>query len=446
MTVVLLLLSIVALVLLITKLQLHPFLSLLIVSITFGLVAGMPGDAIITSIQDGFGGTLGKIGLIIILGVVIGAFLENTGGAMALAQRVLKVVGEKNVNSAMGIVGWIISIPVFSDSGFILLSSLNRNLTKKAGLSLAGTAIALSIGLTVTHNLIPPTPGPIAAAGTLGADLGLVIQFGFIVSVVALIGGLIFAKYYAARTYIDPEEGFNSQVEKRPTVPLTPPSAARASFPILIPIVLIIARSVINILHKDPDPSFLVDSINFIGSPVIALLIGFFLCLLLPKQLEKTMVSADGWIGKAFKDAAGIILITGAGGIFGKMLQNSGLAGELGETLATYNVGIFLPFVLASALKLAQGSSTVALVTTAGILLPLMPSLGMVSEVDKALVVTAIGCGSMVASHANDSFFWVVTQMSGMDVKTGYRLQTLGSALTGILAMLVTSLLFAFNH
>lgn len=446
MTVVLLLLSIVALVLLITKLQLHPFLSLLIVSIAFGLVAGMSGEAIITSIQDGFGGTLGKIGLIIILGVVIGAFLENTGGAMALAQRVLKMVGEKNVNSAMGIVGWIISIPVFSDSGFILLSSLNRNLTKKAGLSLAGTAIALSLGLTVTHNLIPPTPGPIAAAGTLGADLGLVIQFGFIASVVALIGGLIFAKFYAAKTYIDPGLNYNSQAEERAGAPLKPPSAARASFPILIPIVLIIARSVINVLYKDPEPNGLVDLMNFVGSPVIALLIGFFLCLLLPDKLEKKMVSANGWIGKAFKDAAGIILITGAGGIFGKMLQNSGLAGELGETLATYNVGIFLPFVLASALKLAQGSSTVALVTTAGILLPLMPSLGMVSEVDKALVVTAIGCGSMVASHANDSFFWVVTQMSGMDVKTGYRLQTLGSALAGILAMLATSLLFAFNH
>lgn len=445
MTVILLLISIVALVLLITKLSLHPFFALLIVSISFGLVTGMDGSDIITSIQDGFGGTLGKIGLIIILGVVIGAFLENTGAAMVIAKMVLKIVGKERVTTAMGIVGWIISIPVFGDSGFILLNSLNRNLTKKAGLSLAGTAIALALGLTATHNLVPPTPGPIAAAGTLDADLGLVIQFGFITSLVALIVGILFARLYVSKTYIDPDVGMSQEdMEKAAALEKgKEPSIAKASYPIVIPIMLIILKSISKMNPGFIGNETLFGIINFIGEPVIALLIGFFLCLIIPKRLEKNMVSTDGWIGKAFKDAASVILITGAGGIFGKMLQNSGIATILGETLASYNIGIFLPFLLAAALKSAQGSSTVALVTTASIMLPLLPSLGIETDVQKALTVTAIGSGSMVVSHANDSFFWVVTQLSGLDVKKGYRFLSFGTLILGITSMITTYILFS---
>ena len=423
-----LVLAVIAIIILTTKLKVHAFLALFIISILYGIFAGMPYADIIVSINEGFGGTLGKIGLIIVLGVIIGAFLENTGGAFAIAEKVLKIIGSKRVPTAMGIIGYIVSIPVFADSGFMLLHPLNKSLSKKAKISIAGPAIALGLGLMASHTMVPPTPGPIAAAGILDADLGLVIVFGFPTSIVALIIGIIFAKRYASKTYIEPEVD-NALVGEKEIK--DSPSALKSSIPILVPIVLIVLKSVLNPTRTGLDNGF-IDFINFVGEPVISLLIGILLCLLLPKKLNYDMLSSTGWVGKAIKDAASIILITGAGGIFGKILQNSGIADILGQTLTEYNMGIFLPFVLAAAIKTAQGSSTVALVTAASIIMPMMSSLGFDSEIQKALVVIVIGAGSAVVSHANDSFFWVVTQMSGMNVKTGYRLFSLGSGLLGL--------------
>ena len=423
-----LIIAVIAIIILTTKLKVHAFLALFIISILYGIFAGMPYADIILSINEGFGGTLGKIGLIIVLGVIIGAFLENTGGAFAIAEKVLKIIGSKRVPTAMGIIGYIVSIPVFADSGFMLLHPLNKSLSKKAKISIAGPAIALGLGLMASHTMVPPTPGPIAAAGILDADLGLVIAFGFPTSIVALIVGIIFAKKYASKTYIEPEVD-NALVGEKEIK--DSPSALKSSIPILVPIVLIVLKSVLNPTRTGLDNGF-IDFINFVGEPVISLLIGILLCLLLPKKLNYDMLSSTGWVGKAIKDAASIILITGAGGIFGKILQNSGIADILGQTLTEYNMGIFLPFVLAAAIKTAQGSSTVALVTAASIIMPMMSSLGFDSEIQKALVVIVIGAGSAVVSHANDSFFWVVTQMSGMNVKTGYRLFSLGSGLLGL--------------
>lgn len=439
------LLSIACIVILITQVKLHPFFALLFVSIAFGLAVRMPFDQILLSIQDGFGGTLGKIGLIIVLGIVIGTFLENTGGAMTLAEKVLAVIGRNNVIAAMGIIGYIISIPVFADSGFILLSSLNKNLTKRAGLSLAGTAIALGMGLTVTHNLVPPTPGPIAAAGILGADLGTVILLGLPIAAVSLIGGLIFAKNVASKTIIDPDVAL---VDDGLTETLTSysPGLVKSLLPILFPILLIVFKSLSGFLAEEGWQSDAKNILSFLGEPVIALTIGFFLCLPLPRKLEKKMISTEGWIGKSLRDSASIILITGAGGIFGKVLQNSGVAELLKNTLVLTDFGILLPFILAAAFKSAQGSSTVALITTASIMTSLMAPLGLTGEMDKAMVVTAIGAGSMVVSHANDSFFWVVTQMTGMNVGTGYKLISVGTFITGTSAIITLFILFTILH
>ena len=242
MTVLYLLLSVVFIVLLTARLKVHPFIALLLAAILYGLAAGMPLSQIIASVNEGFGGTLGKIGLIIILGVIIGAFLENTGGAYALAEKVLNLIGKKRVPATMGIIGYFVSIPVFADSGFILLSPLSKSLSKKAGISLAGSAIALSLGLTATHTLVPPTPGPIAAAGILNADLGLVMLIALPVSAAALVATLIFATRYAAKTYIDPNpEVTASEIE---TKLKTAPGAMKSTLPVLVPIILIILRSV----------------------------------------------------------------------------------------------------------------------------------------------------------------------------------------------------------
>lgn len=445
MVVFYLLLSVVLIILFTAKLKMHPFVALLLVAIFYGIVSGMPLNQIITSVNEGFGSTLGGIGMIIILGVIIGAFLENSGGAYALAEKILKFTGKKKIPFAMGIIGWVVSIPVFADSGFMLLAPLNKSLSKKAKISLSGTAIALAMGLTASHTLVPPTPGPIAAAHYLEADLGLVMLLGIPISLVALMIGLVFVKKYVSKTYIDPDPDITEDeiVERLKTAP----SAFKSTIPIFVPIILIVIKSLLTSVYgfnaEDYDlfPE-LIKFLYFLGTPFIALVIGCFLALTLPKKLNKDMFSTSGWIGKALVGASSILLITGAGGIFGQVLRDSGIATTLGDTLASVNIGIWLPFLLAAAIKTAQGSSTVALITAASILAPMMATLGFESEMQKAMVVVAIGAGSAVVSHANDSFFWVVTRLSGMDVKMGYRFLSLGTLILGISA---ATLIFLIN-
>jgi len=433
--ILLLLLSIAFIVVSTSKFHFHPFLALLFASLGFGLCAKMPLVDIVKSINDGFGGTIGSIGIVIIAGVIIGTFLEHSGGAFAMAQRILKVIGQKHVPLAMSIIGYFVSIPVFSDSGFVILTPLNKALSKEAKISLAESAMALAAGLMVTHCLVPPTPGPIAAAGILGADMGLVILLGLIVSVFGLVVGWLFATKVGSKTYIDPEPEISDQqvLEKIKDAP----SAFKAFTPILVPIMLIVMKSISDFPTKPFGVGALKDCVSFIGEPVIALLIGILLAFRLPKKLTKEMLSTTGWVGKALLNAAIIIMITGAGGSFGMVLRNSPIADIIGESLSNANLGIWLPFIISAALKTAQGSSTVALITTASLMAPLMGPLGFASEMSKALVVLSIGAGSLVVSHANDSFFWVFTQMTRMDVKTGYRLHTFATLLLGITSAVV---------
>ncbi len=402
----------------------------------------MNPDEIISTISQGFGETVGKVGIIIIAGIIIGAFLEHSGGAQTLAQLVLNMVGKKRIYTAMSVIGYIVSIPVFADSGFVILSSLNRALTKKANVSLAGTAIALSLGLTAAHTMVPPTPGPITAAGILNADLGLVILIGLYASIGGLVATNLFASKIASKVWIDPGPIVPGADTERGDKNSPPP--VKALLPILVPIVLIILRSVATYPSKPLGDGSLVEIINYIGNPVAALLIGIVLSLMLPEKLEKSMLSTDGWVGQALASAAVIILITGAGGAFGTILKTS----DIGEILAgyanDYPLGLWLPFLVAAIVKSAQGSSTVALTTAAAIMAPLMAGLGMESEMEKAIVVIAIGAGSAVISHTNDSFFWVVTQMSDMTVSQGYRLQSLGTAILGFTAMILLSILNLF--
>ncbi|MGR3808991.1 GntP family permease [Jiulongibacter sp. NS-SX5] len=428
MLIILLLLAVVLVVISTTKLHLHPFLALIFVAILFGLAAGIEPQMLIQSINEGFGKTLGSIGLVIIIGVMIGAFLEHTGGAVRLANGMLKLIGKKRVPEAMSLTGWLISIPVFGDSGFVILNSLNNALTKKAGLSLTVTTVCLATGLLATHTMVPPTPGPIATASIIEANLGLVIVFGAVISLLALIPPLIFAKKYASKTWIEPTLGEgDSDFEKKLAAA---PSFMKSVLPVIIPLLLIVLKSV-NDFSQFVSEGGVKEIIDFLGTPVIALILGLLLAFLLPKRLEKKMVATDGWLGKALLDSASIVMITGAGGVFGKVLQNAGLGDVIGSALADYPIGILLPFLISAALKTAQGSSTVAMITTASILSPMLPQLGLDSEVSRALVVLAIGSGSAVVSHVSDSFFWLVTQMTGMSISQGYRLHTVATGILG---------------
>ncbi|MDN5215219.1 GntP family permease [Fulvivirgaceae bacterium BMA12] len=424
----------------IIRFDLHPFMALLLAAIGFGLLSGMSFDTILQSINDGFGGVLGKIGLIILFGVIIGSFLENSGGAMVLASRILRVIGEKSVHLAMMITGYIISIPVFADSGFIMLHPLNKSLSLKSKLPFAGTTAAMALGLTASHVMVPPTPGPVAAAGILGADLGKVIFFGLIVSVLSLFTCYIFARKYCDKVTVSNPIPAPAATELQQKAP----GLFKSFLPVLVPIFLIILNSVAMFPTAPLGQGSLVNILGFIGNPAIALLIGVFLVMTLPERIDKKIISASGWLGKALLTAAPIILITGAGGIFGKVLQNSGIAELVSSQLGNTNLGLWLPFLLAAGLKTAQGSSTVALITTASIVAPLMPALGLESEIAKALGVLAIGAGSAVASHANDSFFWVLTQMTGMNIKEGNQVLSLGTIVFGTTAIIIISILSAF--
>jgi GntP family gluconate:H+ symporter len=425
-----------------TKFKLHPFLALLFAALAFGLFTGMPLPKIAKSINEGFGNTLGYIGIVIVAGTIIGTFLEFSGGAYTLADRILKIIGPKRVRLAMSLIGYFVSIPVFADSGFVILSPLNKALSKRAKISLAGSAIALSLGLTVTHCLVPPTPGPIAAAGILGADLGLVILFGLFIAAVALVFGWLFAEKFASKINIDPNPDIS--MEEIESKMKEAPSFIRAISPILAPIILIVLKSVSDFPTRPLGDGMIKTFCGFVGEPVIALLIGVILAFSLPKKLQKSMLDDAGWVGTGLRSATIIILITGAGGSFGKVLQNSALADTIGKTLSNANIGIWMPFIVAALIKTAQGSSTVALITTASIMSPIMAPMGFTSEIAKALVVMSIASGAMVVSHANDSFFWVITQMSRMNVKDGYKLHTLGTLIIGLTAAVTTWVISLF--
>jgi GntP family gluconate:H+ symporter len=421
-----------------TKLQMHPFLALILAAFGYGLTAGMEPAAVVDAVNKGFGGTIGYIGIVIIAGTIIGVFLEKSGGARSLAESVLKITGKKNVPGAMGLVGYVVSMPVFCDSGFVLLAPLNKALCKRAGISIAGGAVALALGLYVTHTMVPPTPGPVAAAGILGAELGTVILWGMLVSLVSLVAGWLFAILYAARFQLDETEDKADQAAAQTaggdTGSTYQPATIKAVLPIVLPIVLIVLQSIAKYPGQPLGTGIFSQWIIFFGQPVVALLIGAGLAMLLPEKFDLKLLSGDGWVGEAILAAAGIIIITGGGGAFGKVLQESGIADTLGAWLSGTNVGIWLPFVLAAAIKTAQGSSTVAIITTAGIIAPLLASLQLDAPTARALTVIAIGAGAMVVSHANDSFFWVVTQFSGMNLKMGYRLHTMGTLIVGLSA------------
>lgn len=440
--IILLIIAIAFIVISTTKFKLHPFLALIFAAIGYGLFSGMPLSDIITSVNNGFGNIVGQIGIVIIVGCIIGTFLEESGGAYVMARSTMKLFGEKRVPLVMLVLGYIISIPVYADSGFVILTPLNRAVTKKAGLSLGCTAIALSLGLTITHCLVPPTPGPIAGAAILEADLGLVILTGFISSAIVCIVSYFFVTKYASRTYIDPAPDQNdAEIEKKVK---EAPSAFKSFVPIIVPLVLIVLKSVSDFPTAPFGSGTFKTVIGFIGQPVVALLLGMLMSFFLPKKFNKDMLSTTGWVGKSLTSAAVIIMITAAGGSFGRVLTDSGIAEVLKDSLSKANLGIWLPFIIAAALKTSQGSSTVAIVTTASIIAPLMGILGFESPMERALAVTAVCSGAMVISHVNDSFFWVVTQMSGMSVKQGYKLHSLGTLIGGFTSMLVVWAMVTF--
>jgi gluconate:H+ symporter, GntP family len=428
-----LLISVLFIILGTTRLKLHPFIVLLLASYIAGSLAGLPLNKIAATIADGFGSIMAYIGIVIVLGTIIGTILEKSNAAIKLAEIVLKIVGKRFPGLAMSIIGYIVSIPVFCDSAFVILSSLKKSLVHKTGKPSVALSIALATGLYATHTFVPPTPGPIAAAGNLGLNnqLGIVILFGLIVALFAMFTGWLWASY-SGKKYTTSED--TELINENTYQNIKLPSSIKSLLPILVPIILIALRSVAAYPTRPLGDGWIYTVLEFTGEPVNALFIGFLLSLMLFPVFNKDTLT--GWIGNGISAAAPILLITGAGGAFGTILKETQIGVTIGNMLADYELGIFLPFIIAAAFKTAQGSSTVALVTTSALIAPLLPGIGLDSLYGKVLAVMATGAGAMTISHANDSYFWVVTQFSGMDVKTGYKTHTLASLIQGVSSMI----------
>lgn len=419
----------------IAKFKIHPFITLILASIIVGFLMGLDGNVILDKISEGFGKTLSSIGIIIGFGAVIGTFLEKSGGTATIAKYILKLIGDKKSPLAMNLTGILVSIPVFCDSGFIILSSLNKALSKKTGISVVVFAVALSTGLYVSHVFIPPTPGPLAAAAALDADLGLVILMGLALAIpTAFVGYLWAVKFGSKLTVTDNDSP--AQIEE---IAESKSNLFAILLPIIIPIFLIALRSIAKYPSHPFGDGIISNIFSFIGHPLPALFIGILFAVQLIDK--KTPVKERlTWVSNSLKEAGVIILITGAGGAFGSVLRS----GNLGEIIETHftglQAGIFLPFILAAILKTAQGSSTVAIITAATIIAPMMNVLGLDSEMSRALAVLAVGAGAMTVSHINDSYFWVVSQFSGMNTKTTLKSHTTATFIQGIVAILLLSL------
>lgn len=424
----------------IVKYDIHPFLALFVGAILYGLLSGMHVDLILKSITDGFGGVLGSIGLLILLGVIMGTFLEKTGGALVIAEKILSWIGEKSVTVAMLLSGYILSVPVFGDSTFIMMNPISKSLSLKSGVPYAATTIAVALGATASHSLVPPTPGPIATAGILEADLGMIIFWGLIISLITLIPSYFFIRKVCLKIPLEPKV---AEVEVGKTIP-KPPTVFNSFLPVIVPLILIILASIAKYPTQPFGENEFTTVILFVGSPVIALLLGAFLSFTLPAKFDRKLLSSSGWIGESMLIAAPVILITGAGGVFGKMLQNSGIGDMVSANMSSANWGIFLPFLIAFALKTAQGSSTVAMITTASIIAPLLGSLGLDSETMRVFAALSIGAGAIAISHANDSFFWAVTQLSGLSIKQGNQTHSLGTLIMSVTAISVIYLITLF--
>ncbi len=434
--------AIVLMVVAIARWKVHPFLAILGTAILLAALLGIPITDIPDVIGKGFGGVFSGIALVIIFGTLIGNVLGRTGGAVALARAVERVVGKRHPRLAMMLIGWFVSIPVFCDSGFVLVSPIGKSLARRSGISPVPLMLALAAGLFASHVFIPPTPGPVAAAGMTGLenDLLLVIGLGVVVSLLSLIPAYFFAGYIGGHAKAMPNDADSDNVMAEGEYPC---SAWLAFLPIVLPIVLMTLGSVTSLINL---PQGVANVLTFLGKPVIALMIALLSCL--PVLMRQQMLGQFNDIThNALKTAGPIIFITAAGGVLGAVVTASGFVDiikESGDSLKA--LGVVFPFLIAAILKSAQGSSTVAITTTAGMMGmfsdsgSMMSALGFTSPLAAALVVMAIGAGAMTVSHANDSYFWVVTGFGGIKARDGYRTMTLMTLIMGLTAIAIIAL------
>lgn len=438
--------GIVFLMIMILKTKIHTFLALIITAVFVGIAGGMPQDMVISAISSGFGSTLGSIGIIIGFGVMMGQIFEATGAAKTMANTFIKKLGVNKEEEALAITGFLVSIPIYCDSGFVILASLIKALSKASKKSIVSLAVCLAGGLVITHSLVPPTPGPVGAAGIFGANVGLVIIYGMIIAVPMLLAVLAYGKWLGNKIYqipgedgewIRPALGKNLEAAE---VKLDEelPSATKSFMPIIVPIILILLSTVSKALGVTGQASVF---FQFFGTPIVAVAIGLLLAIFtLASHMERREVIKVMEVG--IESAGIIILITGAGGALGQVLRDSGVGNHIAEIIKDLNVPhILLPFIIATIIRFIQGSGTVAMLTAASITAPIMASLNV-----NTVMATLSACvGSLFFSYFNDSFFNVVNRTIGIeDPKEQIRVWSITTTIAwavGLVALLILNMI-----
>ena len=428
----------------ISKWHLHPFIAILLTALIFGIVSGIPLPQMTTLIGSGFSKIFAGIGLVIIFGTLMGTILEQSGAALKIADCIIKLLGKRHPVLSMAIMGWVVSIPVFCDSGFVVLNPIREALVKKTQSSPVAMTVALSGGLYLSHVFIPPTPGPLAAAETLGlsGNLLLVMGMGLLCSIFPMFLLILFSNYIGKRISCSTDAStntayssstdadriaakYNSIIEKSGRLP----SAALSFAPIIVPIILM---SLASILQGAEMQQQLKDVVLFLSNPTIALAIG----LLFATFLLKRGSGFEEMVENSLKRSGPILFITAAGSVLGNIVTGSPLVGFITDNAQVLNgLGLLFPFLVAAMLKSSMGSSSVAIITAAGIVAPFAEAMGLASPIGLTLICMAVGAGSMTVSHSNDSYFWVVTKFGRMDIKSGYKTQTLATLILGLGAL-----------
>ena len=430
---------------LILKLRIQAFLALLISALTVGLLAGMEGVAVLESVKKGMGDTLGFVATIVGLGALFGAILEHSGGSEVIANALLKLFGIKRSPIAMALTGFIVAIPVFFDVAFVILVPLVYALQKRTGASILKYGIPLAAGLMIAHAFIPPTPGPVAVADILKADLGSVIAFGIITGIPALLlGGIWFGNYIGNKMFLEIPDGMEMQKDDSDS-DLPPPTAFLIFSLISFPIVLILANTIISSPFGQTWglPTWIYSTLAFIGHPFTALILANLAVwyILGVRRKVKTSTLANVSL-KSLAPAGIVILITGAGGSFKQVLVDTGAGVMLAESMgAVASLPVLFGFLTAMFVRILQGSATVAMITAAGLTAPVL-AMADISSSQVALVVIAIAAGATSFSHVNDSGFWLVTRYLGMSESQALRSVTVAATIIGFVGLGMTVLLW----
>ena len=434
-----LMLGVLVLVLCTVKFKIHPFFALIATTVTFAVVSGMNLEEMLAAFTSGMGGTMADIGLVIALGTVTGALLEKSGAAETMAKTILKITGKKHAALGLAITGYFVSIPVFCDSAFVLLSPIAKRISKDTKISMTTMAVALCMGLHATHMFVPPTPGPLAVAGILNADLGYVILFGALVSIPVMLVGY-FGAVFMGKKYDYLPENVADVPENQKL-----PSSLMAFLPILTPIMLMLLKTIGQMCGLQ---GVLMDIFAVLGTPAVALLVGLIIALVGYHQIFPEDTKAwgfDGVFADALKTAGQIILIVGAGGAFSGVLKASPLQSILTDTFSGLTIGILAPFIIGFIFRTCVGSATIAMVTAATMITPLMDVLGFASPMGRVIAMLACAAGGLMVFHGNDDFFWVTATTSEMDTSVAYKtipIISVCQSLAALAVVFVLSLIF----